>query len=215
MKHRAAFCVLLFLLASCAPPGYHYGTWSITNPGQAFQLQPNDTCQDQRLVSPGALQLMNASVGKPNGFPKQVASIDSISSNGYGPPLGGFDPGPPDQFRCYETVTFNDGSRQTGKIDIIDETNGLLIVWTPQPPPITPQQRAKNELAIMQLGSELDQCSDEAQGAMSQVSNVALQAQADGKPFDRTAYILNVKQALMSCQQAARQRYNSVVGGSP
>lgn len=214
LKRCALFVALPFLLSSCAPAGYHYGTWSATNPGQAFQLQPNDACQDHRLISPGALQNMNASVGKLEGFPKPVTSVDAISSNGYGPPLG-FDSGPPASVQCYETVTFNDGSQQTGMVDIINETGGLAIMWTPQPPPITPQQSAKETLAAEQFEADTQECTDETNEKMSALSNRSLEAQANGTSFNAQAYIRGTEQASMNCQQAASQQYHRVVGGLP
>ena len=211
LKLLTTCVVMLSLLSSCAPQGYRYGALSASNPGQAFQLRPDDACQDQRLISPGALQDMNASVGKPDGFPKPVTSIDSISSIGYGPPLG-FDPGPPASVRCYETVTFGDGTQRTGTVDITDENKGLSLTWTPQPSQITSQQSAKDTLAAEQFEADSQECSDNLNEKMDEVSNLSLEAQANGGPFDITSYMADAEQVFRRCQKDASLKFHNVFG---
>jgi len=186
----------------------------LTNPGQAFQLEPNDACKDQRFVSPSAIQHINASVGQPEGLPKPVASVDSISSLGYGPPLG-FDPGPPASIQCYETLTFDDGTQKTGILELINETDGLAIIWTPEPPPISPQQAARDTLAEEQYESDTESCDDEYNYTIGQMTNLFLEAQANGTPFDSQAYVRNATQTELQFQKAASKQYQSSLGGQP
>jgi hypothetical protein len=211
---RLILLIPLLLPSSCAPTGYHYGTWSVTNPSQAFELHPNDACRDQRLVSSGALQTMNASVGKPNGFPKTVTSVDSISSTGYGPPLG-FDAGPPASIQCYEAVAFSDGSHESGAVDMTDQTDGVAVTWTPQPPPVSPQQAAKNALAAEQFEAEMQQCADYSNEKMGGIGDASLEAQANETPLDTQTYIRNMEDATLLCQHNAEEQYRSVVGKFP
>lgn len=38
---RKLLLAAMLALSGCAPPGYHYGEWGLTNPGQAFTVYPN------------------------------------------------------------------------------------------------------------------------------------------------------------------------------
>lgn len=42
MKTLPLTVAVSLALGGCAPPGHHYGTWSLTDPGQAFALYPNE-----------------------------------------------------------------------------------------------------------------------------------------------------------------------------
>jgi hypothetical protein len=42
---RWAVMAAAAVISGCAPSGYHYGTWSLTDPGQAFRLSPNNPDQ--------------------------------------------------------------------------------------------------------------------------------------------------------------------------
>jgi hypothetical protein len=154
---------------------------------------------------------MNSSVGKSDGLPKTVSSIGSISSTGYGPPLG-YSSGPTN-ITCYETVIFSDGSQQTGQINFLNHLGGVDVQWTPEPPPISSQQAARDALASERYEDERAECAADYDGKTSEMGDLSLEAQANGTNFDQSAYLTNAVNALKSCQRSAEQRYQSVLGG--
>lgn len=211
MKRSAWLFSALLLTTSCAPPGYHYGALSLKDPGQAFQLLPNDACRDPRLVSPGAIRTMNSSVGLADGLPKPVVAVSKISSSGDGPPLG-YDAGPPPQIQCYETVTFRDGSQQRGKIDVISEKTGMAIIWSPKPRPISSRQRAEGILASERYAAETQACGAVENARMGQLANLTLAAKASGTPFDQGSYVKATEQSYFSCLRSASRRFRGARG---
>ncbi len=133
---RIAACLLAVALVSApagtraqttAPPGYHY---------DRMGLQPNDLCWDPAFASPGDVANVNRSVGKPNGVPAPVVSINDlataspiamsvigISLIGKDPLTGGI--------ACHVTLRFANGKTRGGVLSLDDpgEYAPLLIQW--------------------------------------------------------------------------------------
>jgi len=111
---------VLASLCSCAPPGYHYGSWNVTDPTAAFSLQPNDPCQRPEVRSLGAVSWLNSRVGQAGGPPRHVLAIESLSGSGYGNSL-----------TCHAVLTFDDGTTQPGVLSITDPGGSapLSVYW--------------------------------------------------------------------------------------
>ena len=97
------------LLSGCAPAGTHYGSWA-EGPVAAFTAQPNDPCQRVEMRSPGAMNLLNAKVGLPDGPSQRVISIEALTGGGYG--IG--------PLVCHGTVVMEGGLRDTGTLSVTD-----------------------------------------------------------------------------------------------
>ncbi|MEJ0026754.1 MAG: hypothetical protein WDN01_12065 [Rhizomicrobium sp.] len=103
-----------FLLMACAGPGRHY------EPGQFFSTTPNDPCQRVEMTSAGALQWLNASVGKTNGIPKRARAIYDLSS---ADPVALSSvsirlPSDAGSVSCQATVVFEDNTADAGVLSV-------------------------------------------------------------------------------------------------
>lgn len=114
--------------AQMAPPGYHY------EPG-SYTLTPNDPCWRPELVSPGAIQNVNASIGKKDGVPAHVtamtdlATAEPVSMSSIGFRL----PGDAGSLSCHVTLHFENGTADSGVLTISDpgQYAPLQITWIP------------------------------------------------------------------------------------
>lgn len=109
--------------AACAPAGYQYGAWSVTDPGQAFRLQPRDGCQRPELTSAGALQWINSHIGEPHGPPGRVVAIQSLSGAPYADESS--------SISCHGSIVLADGSTEAGTLQFSDPggSGSLGVAW--------------------------------------------------------------------------------------
>lgn len=114
--------LLCIALAGCAPQGYHYGTWSVTDPAQAFRLQPNDACRAPEMTSVGALQWLNSRMGQAGGPPRTVVAIQNLRG-------ASFQSGA--SISCHCTIVMADGLTQTGTLSFSDPGGSapLQVSW--------------------------------------------------------------------------------------
>ena len=95
------------------PPGFHF------DPDTCAVL-PNDPCMRSELVSTGAIQNLNATRGRPNGVPFQVASVkepasvDLVALSVANIRFRG------DAITCHETLVSVSGTEEGGVVSFFD-----------------------------------------------------------------------------------------------
>lgn len=129
MRWKEYFLAILTAsLGACAQPGYHYDVGGFT------QI-PNDPCWRQEMKSPGAISLVNASVGHPDGVPSKVSSISDLTSpdyvqlSGVGIRLNSS----ASSISCHVTLNFTDGTDGSGLLSI-DNPGAyatIQVAWIP------------------------------------------------------------------------------------
>lgn len=120
--------VSYFLLMACAGPGQHYET------GEFFSTTPNDVCQRPEMMSAGAIQWLNASVGKAHGLPKRTRAIydlfsaDPVALSGVGIRL----PSDAGSVSCQATIVFEDNTVDAGIVIVSNpgEYAPIQVQWT-------------------------------------------------------------------------------------
>lgn len=113
---RAAFAVAVAAaLAGCAPSGFHYDAGS-------FTPAPNDECQRAEMTSPGAISILNASVGERHGASSKVTAIDGLqSADTIQLSLIGIRPSQTsNSVFCHATLHYVDGRSKGGVLSLSD-----------------------------------------------------------------------------------------------
>jgi hypothetical protein len=108
-------------IGACAPPGSHYGMWNQTEPLDAFIIHPDDACLESALRSPGAVSLLNAKIGQPDGPSRRVAEIESL--DGYNTRVNGYSA----LFGCRGTLLLEGGARERGTLTV--DVSAKSLSW--------------------------------------------------------------------------------------
>lgn len=111
-----------------APPGYHYETGNYTT------IEPNDACWREEMLSDGTLQLVNASVGRPDGAPGRASGLSEMFSPDLGALSGwGIRPkfGGASAISCHATLKLETGGSIGGMLTFYDpgQYAPVQIAW--------------------------------------------------------------------------------------
>jgi len=111
-----------------APAGYHYEYGSCTP-------TPNDACMRAELTTPGALQNVNASVGRPNGVASKVSSMHDLRSVDFGAlNYWGIRPANDgNAMSCHATMDYENGRSESGIVSFVDpgQYAQIRVSWIP------------------------------------------------------------------------------------
>ncbi len=119
---RSVAAMALLAISGCAPPGYHFGQWSLGDPKAAFTVYPNDACQRRELRTPGAVQWVNSLVGTQGGPSGRVVTIENVS----GPAVDN-----PNPLSCHATLRLENGGFEEGTLTFFSPGNDrpLVVSW--------------------------------------------------------------------------------------
>lgn len=115
---KALSIAVMAILAGCsAPPGYHYAVLGT-------KLIPNDPCLSPQVRSAGAMNYLNAKVGRFGGPPGVVVAIRDPKE-----PPGIAES--PHHLLCHATLVMRGGKTQSGIISVVDPggTRPLHVSW--------------------------------------------------------------------------------------
>lgn len=114
-RHLLGVAGTVLSLCACAPPGYVYDTGS-------FVPHARDACARPETAS-GLVSFLNAQVGRPNGPPSKVLSIQGLVSAGQF-----VSDGDGQYILCHGTLNLASGENQAGNVRVVElDSMGPII----------------------------------------------------------------------------------------
>lgn len=188
---RITKCMALMgLLAGCAPQGTYY-------PVGSFVPKVKDACTTSE-VERGFVRHLNAKVGRPDGPPSLVTSIEGLASSGA--PVED----PTGIFVCRGTLKLADGKTDVGVVRSVDSGSGmpLKVSWVSDA-----AERRRNQATIATL---------QQQQRVSETLNVErAPIESDAVLFEKDKASLDLIQDLVSMVISRGFRCESVSGARP